>query len=70
MKCSNKNCDYYPYYGIAPHYHNLESGSFIGSTVFIDKKEWPKNFIEDKEEPGMGTYYCPDCMDIKERELI
>jgi hypothetical protein len=36
----------------------------IGSTKFAPKEEWPKNFLEDPEEEGSGTYlYCPKCGD-------
>lgn len=55
---------FYPMYGVAPHRHNLRrTGSFIGSTEVLSKDKWPKNFIEDEEAPGCGTYYCPnpDC---------
>ena len=27
----------------------------------IGKSKWPKNFEEDKDEPGMGVWHCPDC---------
>ena len=65
-KCENQECDLFPHYGLAPHKHDLsKTGSFIGSTVVIDKKDWPKNFIEDESEPGMGTYYCPYCFEKK-----
>lgn len=52
----------YPCYGIAPHHHNVSRGTYIGSTMLLDKEYWPKNFIEDPEAPGCGLYYCPDCM--------
>ena len=60
--CEEKDCkELYPYYGLAPHTHDLSGRSFIGSSRTIDKKLWPENFIEDKEEPGCGVYYCPKC---------
>jgi hypothetical protein len=50
----------YPYYGLAPHVH--APGSLIGSTMFLDKTEWPANFTEDPEWPSQGTYtHCPQC---------
>jgi hypothetical protein len=52
----------FPHYGIAPHTHDLSKGTFIGSTRTLDKKDWPKNFIEDPDEPGLGTYVCPECL--------
>jgi hypothetical protein len=53
----------YPWYGCAPHSHDLDkTGSFIGSTVLDDKSAWPENFIEDMEAGGLGTYaYCLEC---------
>ena len=55
---------FYPQYGVAPHRHNLmRTGSLIGSTEVLTKDKWPDNFIEDKDAPGCGTFYCPnpDC---------
>lgn len=56
------NCAY-PWYGLAPHGHDLsKTGSIIGSTVIDDTDTWPANFEEDSEAPGCGTYaYCPEC---------
>ena len=48
-----------PQYGLAPHKH--VGASFIGSTVILPKDEWPDNFVEDAECPGMGTWFCPEC---------
>lgn len=65
-KCGTKECEMYPYYGVAPHTHDLsKTGSFIGSTVYVPKKNWPNNFHEDPEEPGLGTYTCPKCEELK-----
>ncbi|MBK7366129.1 MAG: hypothetical protein IPI97_14525 [Nitrosomonas sp.] len=61
--CKNEDCEWFPFYGVAPHTHQLNNGSFIGSTRIKPKEEWPKSFIEDKQEPGLGTYYCPDCFE-------
>jgi hypothetical protein len=62
-ECKNEAClaGYYPQYGLAPHSHDLSSGSFIGSTRIKERSEWPKNFKEDPESPGCGVYVCPDC---------
>lgn len=50
----------YPYYGVAPHTHR--PGPMIGSTELLPKIEWPANFSEDPEEPGLGTYtHCLNC---------
>jgi hypothetical protein len=56
----------YPIYGLAPHSHDKveKGGSFIGSTVFTDRSEWPDNFVEDSDPDykGCGTYtHCPCC---------
>jgi len=65
-KCCN-HCDdgdgrcVYPYYGVAPHCHN-DNGCMVGSTIEKPKNEWPKNFTEDPEVRGLGTYtYCLSC---------
>lgn len=62
-KCLNDDCDCYPWYGLAPHSHNLKTtGSFINSTEFRDQSEWPDNFVPDESEQNlMGTYFCPQC---------
>lgn len=53
----------FPYYGLAPHKHDMSKGTFIGSTRIEPKSEWPENFEPDPEtEGGSGTYvYCPIC---------
>lgn len=62
-RCPNEECaeGFFPYYGLAPHTHDLSGGSFIGSTRIAPKETWPKNFIEDPEAETCGTYVCPDC---------
>jgi hypothetical protein len=61
--CTDKdgNCCY-PYYGLGPHKHDLsKTGSFIGSTVFIDEPT-PKNFSPDSDGSGAGVYtHCLKC---------
>jgi len=50
----------FPYYGVAPHTHR--PGPMEGSTLVLEKCEWPDNFAEDPEAPGLGTYTnCPLC---------
>ena len=49
----------YPQYGVAPHGH-FWNGQSMGAYV-LPKDQWPDNFIEDAEAPGMGTWYCPKC---------
>lgn len=53
----------FPWYGLAPHSHDMaRTGSFIGSTVLEPRDTWPKNFREDPDCEGCGTYeYCPHC---------
>lgn len=71
-KCSNEDCEIYPYYGVAPHkcYYKRGPEFTIGQSEILPVKTWPKNFIPDLE-PGeaaetavapCGVYYCPDCM--------
>lgn len=50
----------FPIYGVAPHSHDLSNG-IIGSTKILPKEQWPSNFLEDKDEPGLGIYWCPKC---------
>lgn len=50
----------YPWYGVAPHRH--ADGPIIDSTRIEPKAKWPANFVEDDEEPGLGTYtHCLSC---------
>lgn len=54
----------FPYYGLAPHKHDLrKTGSLIGSTVFTNEP-LPENFEPDPDDPGgkIGTYtHCLKC---------
>ena len=52
----------YPYYGLAPHKHDMtKTGSIIGSTVIDPESEWPSNFHPDAEDSGAGVWTCPNC---------
>lgn len=56
----------FPYYGLAPHTHDLSARSYIGSTRILPQTEWPENFegSDDEEEEGYGVYtHCLDCGD-------
>jgi hypothetical protein len=64
-KCDSEYHEYFPHYGPAPHNHDLSGGDFIGSTRLKPKSEWPRNFTEDPEVPGCGTYVCPYCLEAK-----
>lgn len=54
----------YPYYGLAPHNHDLsKTGCVVGSTVFTGEP-LPENFEPDPDDPDgkIGTYtHCPKC---------
>lgn len=71
MKCNfcKENPDIYPYYGVAPHIHDLtKTGSIIGSTVLLNKKDYPDNY--DDVDNGCGIYYCEnkECENSKEQQ--
>jgi hypothetical protein len=55
----------FPYYGMGPHKHHLtkaDRNAWIGSTIELPQSEWPDNYCEDAEVPGLGTYtHCPHC---------
>lgn len=58
------NC-IFPYYGVGPHRHvglTDNAASVIGSTVLEPKENWPENYKEDEECPGLGAYtHCLNC---------
>ena len=59
----------FPEYGIGPHSHEWgENGIVLGSTVVLPREEWPYNFMEDPDCPGLGVYWCPHCGDGKPEE--
>lgn len=70
MACVNEQCDFFPFYGVAPHEHKVKDwrnlsanpAMWFNSTKVLSKKEWPESFVEDKDSPGCGTYYCPNCL--------
>lgn len=47
------------WYGMAPHVGMLPGVGHVNAP--IDRRLWPPNFEEDRDEPGMGTYHCPRC---------
>lgn len=51
-----------PAYGPAPHicYYKMP-GAIIGQSIALPREQWPDNFIEDPEVPGLGVYFCPSC---------
>lgn len=61
--CTDPNGDpCFPMYGPAPHtcFFRLD-GVTIGGSVPAPREEWPDNFVEGPEVPGLGTWYCPHC---------
>ena len=62
---------FYPQYGLAPHIHVGEDHVIFGSTRILPRDRWPENFVEDKDDPGCGIYYCPNksCRNSKEKQL-
>jgi len=63
-KCHNGEGDtIYPDYGVAPHecYYKKPGGQ-VGDSTLLPKSEWPKNFVEDVDCPGLGIYtHCLNC---------
>jgi hypothetical protein len=52
----------FPYYGHAPGAHKTVPGFGFITSEPSPKEEWPPNFEEDLECPGLGTYhYCLEC---------
>lgn len=60
----------FPYYGVAPHTHaTCDTTVPVISTRLLPKSEWPANFTEDPDVPGLGTYtHCPECGDGARKE--
>jgi hypothetical protein len=56
----------FPSYGVAPHvcFYKIP-GAVMGQSQVLPRDEWPDNFQEDADSPGMGTYWCPYCGDGK-----
>lgn len=50
----------YPVYGVGPHrcFYKIP-GAIIGESEVID--DLPDNYVEDKDCPGLGVWYCPEC---------
>lgn len=58
--CTDENGEAcYPMYGVGPHRH--EGDGMLGSTVILPRDEWPSNYWEDPECPGLGVWTCPYC---------
>jgi hypothetical protein len=53
------------WYGVGPHKHKIvrdENGSILLSTTeMTPREEWPENFAEDDESPGIGVWICLSC---------
>lgn len=56
----------YPYWGRAPGGDRVifdESGIVFAQGDPAPRETWPKNFREDPEMPGFGSYFCPRCFE-------
>lgn len=49
----------FPLYGLAPHIHTKHKKGEI-ETKLKNKSNWPSNFREDPQAPGLGVYLCND----------
>lgn len=67
-KCKNLDCEAYPYYGMAPHKHDFSRAKhWVGSTVVMPEKDWPRNFTPSIEARNVqGVWYCPECLSGQE----
>lgn len=62
MACKTCEDGPYPNYGVGPHMCFFKlPGKTIGESVQKPKEEWPDNYTEDPECPGLGIWTCPDC---------
>jgi hypothetical protein len=50
----------FPVYGVGPHkcFWKIPQ-AVIGESIPLPREEWPENYAEDPDHPGMGTYWCP-----------
>ena len=55
----------FPVYGIGPHTHNEKR-----QTVQLPPDQWPENYQEDPDCPGMGVWWCPYCGDGKPADSL
>lgn len=52
----------FPQYGVGPHTHEERNGiPFFGSTKTLPREDWPDNYREDPNTPGLGVWWCPYC---------
>jgi hypothetical protein len=61
--CTNEDGEVLlPAYGPAPHicYYKIPR-AIIGQSIVLPHEQWPDNFIEDPEVPGLGVYFCHSC---------
>lgn len=52
----------FPQYGLGPHTHHLDER---GIHTSLDENQLADGFTPDRDEPGMGVYWCPHCEDGK-----
>lgn len=54
----------FPMYGMGPNRHEVAPdapNTWLGSTRPLPAVEWPSNYREDPDEPGMGVWWCEHC---------
>ncbi len=59
----------YPVYGLGPHTH-AGNGNWIRSTTMLPQTNWPTNYSEDPDCPGMGVWWCKHCGEGKPNDEL
>lgn len=64
----------FPWYGSVHEWRGLRvarddgSVNYTVSSVRVPREDWPSNFVEDPESPGLGTFtHCLECGSGKRR---
>lgn len=52
----------YPHYGVGPHrcFYKIP-GAIVGQSEPLQPGQWPENYREDPDVPGMGIWWCGAC---------
>lgn len=59
----------YPVYGVGPHAgFQLSNGSLVSIHRPLPPEQWPDNYREDPDNPGIGTWWCQFCGEGKPDE--